>query len=39
MKQIWEVPHGQHIAGITTRPAEYDRRVLALFDHALLPTD
>ena len=39
MKQIWEVPHGQHIAGITARPAEYGRRVLAFFDHALLPTD
>ena len=38
-KQIWEVPGGQHIAGITTRPAEYERRVLAFFDHALLPTD
>jgi hypothetical protein len=38
-KQIWEVPAGQHIAGITTRPAEYERRVVAFLDHALLPTD
>jgi uncharacterized protein len=38
-KQIWEVPGGQHIAGITTRPAEYERRVLAFFDGALLPND
>ena len=35
-KQIWEVPNGQHVAGITTRPAEYERRVIAFFDHALL---
>ena len=27
-KQIWEVPNGQHIAGITTEPAEYERRVI-----------
>jgi hypothetical protein len=38
-KQIWEVPGGQHIAGITTRPAEYERRVVSFLDHALLPTD
>jgi hypothetical protein len=35
-KQIWEVPNGQHIAGITTQPAEYERRVVAFFDSALL---
>jgi uncharacterized protein len=38
-KQIWEVPGGQHIAGITTRPAEYERRVITFLDRALLPTD
>ena len=38
-KQIWEVPRGPHTAGITTRPAEYEHRVLAFFDRALLPTD
>jgi fermentation-respiration switch protein FrsA (DUF1100 family) len=38
-KQIWEVPGGEHIAGITTRPREYDRRVVSFLDHALLPTD
>jgi len=38
-KQIWEVPGGEHIAGITTRPKEYDRRVVSFLDHALLPTD
>ena len=36
-KQIWQVPGGQHIAGITTRPAEYERRVVSFFDRALRP--
>jgi uncharacterized protein len=35
-KQIWEVPNGQHIAGLKTQPAEYERRVIAFFDRALL---
>ncbi len=35
-KQLWEVPNGQHIAGITTEPAEYERRVIGFFDRALL---
>ena len=34
-KQIWEVPNGQHIAGITTEPAEYERRVIGFFDRML----
>ena len=34
-KQIWEVPNGQHIAGITTEPAEYERRVIGFFDKYL----
>ena len=34
-KQIWEVPGGQHIAGITTRPDEYERRVIGFFDREL----
>ena len=34
-KQIWEVPNGQHIAGITTAPAEYERRVIGFFDEHL----
>jgi fermentation-respiration switch protein FrsA (DUF1100 family) len=37
-KQIWEVPGGQHIAGITTWPEEYERRVIGFFDGALLDT-
>jgi hypothetical protein len=35
-KQLWEVPNGQHIAGITTEPAEYERRVVGFFDRMLL---
>jgi uncharacterized protein len=35
-KQIWEVPDGQHIAGITTRPVEYEKRVIAFYDRYLL---
>jgi uncharacterized protein len=38
-KQIWEVPGGQHIAGITTQPTEYERRVIAFFDDALLDNE
>jgi uncharacterized protein len=35
-KEIWEVPGAQHVGGITTEPAEYERRVIAFFDRALL---
>ena len=35
-KQIWEVPNGQHVAGITTVPKEYERRVIGFFEDALL---
>jgi uncharacterized protein len=33
---IWEVPGAEHIGGIDTRPADYERRVTAFFDRALL---
>jgi fermentation-respiration switch protein FrsA (DUF1100 family) len=35
-KRIWEVPNGQHIAGITTEPAAYERRIIGFFHEALL---
>ena len=35
-KEVWEVPGGQHIAGITTQPQEYERRVMSFFDRTLL---
>jgi uncharacterized protein len=35
-KQIWEIPNGRHIAGITTEPEEYERRLIAFFDRTLL---
>jgi uncharacterized protein len=34
-KQIWEVPNGQHVAGITAAPQEYEQRVVGFFDRAL----
>jgi fermentation-respiration switch protein FrsA (DUF1100 family) len=34
-KSIWKVPDGQHIAGIRTRPEEYERRVIGFFDRTL----
>jgi fermentation-respiration switch protein FrsA (DUF1100 family) len=35
-KAIWKVPGSKHTGGIDARPAEYERRVVAFFDHALL---
>jgi uncharacterized protein len=34
--ELWEVPGAKHIGGLDTRPAEYERRVTAFFDRALL---
>ena len=38
-KAIWEVPDAQHISGITTHPRQYERRVIAFLDRALLGDD
>jgi uncharacterized protein len=35
-KEVWEVPEGGHVGGLDTRPREYERRVVAFFDQALL---
>jgi dienelactone hydrolase len=35
-KEIWEVPGAQHVGGITTKPAEYERRVVGFLDRNLL---
>jgi fermentation-respiration switch protein FrsA (DUF1100 family) len=35
-KQHWLVPTGGHTDGIHVMPTEYERRVIAFFDHALL---
>ena len=35
-KAIWNVPGSGHIGGIDAEPAEYERRVVAFFDKALL---
>jgi dienelactone hydrolase len=35
-KQIWEVPGSTHMGGIDAQPKEYEQRVIAFFDRALL---
>jgi hypothetical protein len=35
-KAIWEVPGSKHMGGIDAQPKEYERRVTAFFDRALL---
>ena len=34
-----EVPGAKHTGGFDARPAEYERRVIAFFDRALIATD
>jgi dienelactone hydrolase len=35
-KALWEVPGASHTGGIDAHPRQYERRVIAFFDHALL---
>ena len=35
-KKIWLAPGAGHTGGIEARPQEYERRVVAFFDDALL---
>jgi hypothetical protein len=35
-KKLWAIPNAAHTGGISTRPVEYERRVIAFFDDALL---
>ena len=35
-KTLWEIPEAGHTGGIDTRPEEYEQRVVAFFDDALL---
>ncbi len=35
-KTLWEIPEARHVGGLAARPAEYERRVVAFFDSALL---
>jgi uncharacterized protein len=35
-KRIWRVPGSGHTGGLEAQPAEYERRVIAFFDEALL---
>ena len=34
---LWEIPESDHVGGQEARPQEYERRVVAFFDRALLP--
>ena len=34
--EIWEVPGAKHVGGLEAQPREYERRVTAFFDRALL---
>ena len=36
-KTLWAIPESKHVGGLAARPAEYERRVIGFFDHALLP--
>jgi hypothetical protein len=38
-KAIWKVPGSKHTGGIDARPAEYEQRVIAFFDRALLESN
>jgi uncharacterized protein len=35
-KTLWEIPESGHVGGLEARPAEYERRVVAFFNRALL---
>jgi dienelactone hydrolase len=35
-KAIWRIPEARHTRGYQARPREYEKRVVAFFDHALL---
>ncbi|MGH3118124.1 MAG: alpha/beta hydrolase [Gaiellales bacterium] len=35
-KSIWKVPDSKHTGGIDARPSDYEQRVIAFFDRALL---
>jgi hypothetical protein len=35
-KSIWRVPRSKHTGGLEAQPAEYERRVIAFLDSALL---
>jgi len=35
-KTLWKIPEAGHVGGFQARPREYERRVIAFFDRALL---
>ena len=36
-KTLWVIPEAAHIEGLYVRPQEYEEKVVAFFDEALLP--
>jgi uncharacterized protein len=36
-KELWEIGDAKHVGGLEARPAEYEQRIIAFFDRALLP--
>ena len=34
--ELWEIPDGTHTAALREHPAEYEQRVVGLFDRTLL---
>ena len=38
-KLLWKIPEARHVGGLEARPREYERRVTAFFDNALLESD
>jgi hypothetical protein len=38
-KTLWKIPEAGHTGGITSRPAEYERRMITFFDQALKVDD
>jgi hypothetical protein len=35
-KSLWKIDEAQHVGGLEARPVEYEARVVAIFDRALL---
>jgi hypothetical protein len=33
---MWEIPESKHVGGLQARPQEYERRVVGIFNDALL---
>ena len=38
-KTLWKIPEARHVGGFKARPREYERRVIEVFDDALVAPD